>query len=366
MTAIDRLYDLGTSTWLDDLSRERITSGNIDELKATKSIVGVTTNPAIFASAMSKGTAYDAQLAELKERNASVDEAVYAMSVKDVQDACDLFLDVYESTGGKDGRVSIEVDPRHADDEAATIAQATELWTQVDRPNAMIKIPATDASLPAITTALAEGISVNVTLIFSVERYKQVIDAFKAGITQAAENGKDVSQIHSVASFFVSRMDTEVDNRLDAISGEHAAEAQELKGKAGIANARLAYQLFLDEFDAAGMAALPQGTNKQRPLWASTGVKNPDYPADMYVTQLAGPDTVNTMPEPTIDAALAGDNVTGDTLTGTAQNAEEIFAGLAKVGIDVADVVRVLEREGVDKFVDAWQDLLDSMSANLN
>lgn len=360
MTAIDRLAEVGTSTWLDDLSRERIVTGNLAEIKAAKSLAGVTTNPAIFAKAMSSGTAYDEQIAELKAGQIGVDEAVYAMSVKDVQDACDLFRDVFDSTGGQDGRVSIEVDPRHADDEAATVAHAKELWALVDRPNVMIKIPATDASLPAITRALAEGISVNVTLIFSVERYQQVIDAYKAGIKQAAANGKDVSTIHSVASFFVSRMDTEVDNRLDAIGTD---EARALKGKAGIANARLAYQLFLDSFgDNAG---LPEGANKQRPLWASTGVKNPDYPADMYVVELAGPDTVNTMPEPTIDAVLNADNVRGDTLTGTADEARAVFEQLAAAGIELDDVVAALEREGVDKFVDAWQELLDSMLENL-
>ena len=357
MTAIDRLAEAGTSTWLDDLSRERIVSGNLAEIKAAKSLAGVTTNPAIFAKAMSSGTAYDEQIAELKDGKVGVDEAVYAMSVKDVQDACDLFRDVFDATDGQDGRVSIEVDPRHADDEAATVAHAKELWELVDRPNVMIKIPATDASLPAITQALAEGISVNVTLIFSVERYKQVIDAYVAGIEQAAANGHDVSGIHSVASFFVSRMDTEVDNRLDAIGTD---EARALKGKAGIANARLAYQLFLDTLND-----LPDGANKQRPLWASTGVKNPDYPADMYVVELAGPDTVNTMPEPTIDATLNGDNVRGDTLTGTADEARAVFEQLAAVGIELDDVVSVLEREGVDKFVDAWQELLDSMLENL-
>ena len=357
MTAIDRLAEAGTSTWLDDLSRERIVSGNLAKIKAAKSLAGVTTNPAIFANAMSSGSAYDEQIAELKTGNVGVDEAVYAMSVKDVQDACDLFMDVFEATNGQDGRVSIEVDPRHADDEAATVAHAKELWALVDRPNVMIKIPATDASLPAITQVLAEGISVNVTLIFSVDRYKQVIDAYNAGITQAAANGHDVSTIHSVASFFVSRMDTEVDNRLDAIGTD---EARALKGKAGIANARLAYQLFLDT-----LGDLPEGANKQRPLWASTGVKNPDYPADMYVTELAGPDTVNTMPEPTIDAVISGDNVHGDTLNGTADDARKVFEQLAAVGIELDDVVAVLEREGVDKFVDAWQELLESMLANL-
>ena len=362
MTAIDDLYNLGTSTWLDDLSRERIATGNLDEVKKAKSIVGVTTNPAIFASAMGSGTHYDEQLTELKEAGITVDDAVYAMSVKDVQDACDLFRDTFEATGGKDGRVSIEVDPRYAADEAKTIAQAKELWELVGRDNLMIKIPATDESLPAVTAALAEGISVNVTLIFSVERYQQVIDAYKDGIRKAAANGHDVATIHSVASFFVSRMDTEVDKRLETIGTD---EALALRGKAGVANARLAYALFQKEFGAEVVDKLPEGANKQRPLWASTGVKNPDYPATMYVTELAGPDTVNTMPEKTIDAVLEQGGVDGDTLTGTEAASREVFAKLREVGIDVDDVVATLEREGVDKFVDAWQELLDSMTARL-
>ena len=362
MTAIDDLYNLGTSTWLDDLSRERIATGNLDEVKKAKSIVGVTTNPAIFASAMGSGTHYDEQLTELKEAGVTVDDAVYAMSVKDVQDACDLFRDTFEATGGKDGRVSIEVDPRYAADEAKTIAQAKELWELVGRDNLMIKIPATDESLPAVTAALAEGISVNVTLIFSVERYQQVIDAYKDGIRKAAANGHDVSTVHSVASFFVSRMDTEVDKRLETIGTD---EALALRGKAGVANARLAYALFQKEFGAEVVDKLPEGANKQRPLWASTGVKNPDYPATMYVTELAGPDTVNTMPEKTIDAVLEQGGVDGDTLTGTEAASREVFAKLREVGVDVADVVATLEREGVDKFVDAWQELLDSMTARL-
>ncbi|EEI16646.1 transaldolase [Corynebacterium lipophiloflavum] len=360
MTSIDTLYEIGTSTWLDDLSRDRITTGNLSEIKASKSIKGVTTNPAIFAKAMSGGNAYDIQLADLKAAGSEVDAAVYAMSVKDVQDACDLFSDVFEATGGKDGRVSIEVDPRYAADEERTVAQAAELAKLVDRPNVMIKIPATDESLPAVTATLAAGISVNVTLIFSVERYRQVIAAFREGVRQAEANGHDVSAIHSVASFFVSRMDTEVDNRLETIG---TPEALELRGLAGIANARLAYQLFIDEF--SDMNQFPAGTNKQRPLWASTGVKNPDYPATMYVTELAGPDTVNTMPEATLDAMLEQGELRGDTLTGTAAEAQATFDKLEAVGIDLGDVVAVLEREGVEKFVDAWQELLDSMAQNL-
>lgn len=359
MTYIDDLSALGTSTWLDDLSRERITSGNLAEIIDAKSIVGVTTNPSIFAAAMSVGTSYDAQIEELRQAGAAVDEAVYAMIVDDVRDACDILLPVHEATDGRDGRVSLEVDPRISADRGATIAQARELWERVDRPNVMIKIPATRESLPAITEALSEGISVNVTLIFSVDRYREVIDAYRKGIAAAADKGLDVSQIHSVASFFVSRLDTEVDRRLADIGSE---EALALRGRAGVANARRAYDLFRELGDGAG---LPQGANPQRPLWASTGVKNPEYPATLYVSELAGPDTVNTMPEKTIDAVLEQGNLHGDTLSGTAGEAEEVFRRLAAVGIDLDDVFEVLEREGVEKFVDSWTELLESMQARL-
>ncbi|MDO5031542.1 transaldolase [Corynebacterium sp.] len=360
MTYIDDLAALGTSTWLDDLSRDRLDSGNLESIISSKSIVGVTTNPAIFAAAMSQGSAYDSDIATLKEQGASADKAVYALAVDDVRRACDLFADIYKSTGGVDGRVSIEVDPRISDDAAATIAQARELWATVDRPNLMIKIPATDGSLPAISDALAEGISVNVTLIFSVERYKQVIDAFVEGITRAAQAGKDVSAIHSVASFFVSRLDTEVDKRLEAIGTE---EALALRGKAGVANAQLAYALFTSEL--AANSELPEGTNLQRPLWASTGVKNPEYPATLYVSELAGPNTVNTMPEKTLDAVLEQGNLHGDTLSGSAAQAQQVMDEIAAVGIDFADVFAVLEKEGVDKFVAAWEELLESMGSRL-
>lgn len=358
---IDTLAEIGTSTWLDDLSRDRLESGNLAEVIASKSIVGVTTNPAIFAAAMSQGTAYDADIAKLKEAGASVDEAVYSLAIDDVRNACDVFTDIYAATGGRDGRVSIEVDPRISADREATIAQARELWATVDRPNLMIKIPATDGSLPAIADALAEGISVNVTLIFSVERYAQVIEAFKDGIARAAASGKDVSTIHSVASFFVSRVDTEIDKRLEAIGTDLALA---LRGKAGVANAQLAYDLFVTELQRAG--DLPEDTNVQRPLWASTGVKNPEYPATLYVSELAGPDTVNTMPEKTIDAVLELGNLHGDALTGSAEGARAVFAQLEEVGIDLADVFAVLEREGVDKFVVAWQELLGSMAKRLS
>lgn len=359
MSHIDDLAQLGTSTWLDDLSRERITSGNLQEVIDKKSVVGVTTNPAIFAAAMSKGDSYDAQIAELKAASASVDEAVYAMSIDDVRNACDLFTGIYESSNGYDGRVSIEVDPRISADRDATLAQAKELWAKVDRPNVMIKIPATPGSLPAITDALAEGISVNVTLIFSVARYREVIAAYVEGIKQAAGNGHDVSKIHSVASFFVSRVDVEIDKRLEAIGTE---EALALRGKAGVANAQRAYAVYKELFDAA---ELPVGANTQRPLWASTGVKNPAYPATLYVSELAGPQTVNTMPEGTIDAVLELGNLHGDTLSNTGAEAEEVFVKLNNLGIDLADVFDVLETEGVEKFVASWSELLESMESRL-
>lgn len=359
MNAIDDLKKVGTSTWLDDLSRDRLTSGNLKELLSSKSIVGVTTNPSIFAAAMGKGTAYDEQIGELKQSGSSVDDGVYTMAIKDVQDACDLFAEIYKESDGKDGRVSIEVDPRISADRDATLTQAKNLWERVNRPNVMIKIPATQGSMPAISDALAEGISVNVTLIFSVPVYRSVVAAYIDGIKRAAENGHDVSKIHSVASFFVSRVDTEVDKRLDAIG---TPEALALKGKAGIANAHRAYAAFEDLFKDADQ---PEGAHVQRPLWASTGVKNSDYPQDMYVTELAGPDTVNTMPEKTIDAAIEGNGIHGDTLTGKGDEAEELFQKLSTLGIDFDDVFQVLEREGVEKFVQAWEELLDSMKGKL-
>jgi len=346
MNAIDSLAQAGTVTWLDDLSRDRIETGNLADIIATKSVVGVTTNPAIFAAAMSHGTAYDAQIAELKAAGTSADHAVYAMSIADVQAACDLFADIYAASGGKDGRVSIEVDPRISEDTDATLAQAKELWRTVNRPNVMIKIPATPGSLPAVTAALAEGISVNVTLIFSVVRYREVINAFVDGINQAKANGKDVSTIHSVASFFVSRLDTEVDKRLAAIGTE---EALALQGKAGVANPRLAYAAFLEHL--ADGTKLPAGANVQRPLWASTGVKNPDYSPTLYVTELAGPNTVNTMPEATIDAVLAADNVHGDALTGTKAESEATMAALTAAGIGEKEQRKLWQALGTAYFV---------------
>src|SRR6201993_873029 len=278
----------GVSVWLDDLSRDRLQSGNLQELIDTKSVVGVTTNPSIFQKAFAEGDAYDAQIAELAERGADVDATIRTVTTDDVRRACDVLAPQWEASDGVDGRVSIEVDPRLANDTDKTIAQAVELWKIVDRPNLFIKIPATKAGLPAIPAVLAEGISVNVTLIFSVERHREVMDAYLAGIEKAREAGHDLSKIHSVASFFVSRVDTEIDKRLQK-SG--SADDLALRGQAGVANARLASPDYQEVFvDGERFSTLEaDGARVQRPLWASTGVKNPDYSDTLYVTDLVAP-----------------------------------------------------------------------------
>jgi transaldolase len=354
----DPLADLsaaGVSLWLDDLSRQRLHSGNLAELITTKHIVGVTTNPSIFAAALAHGESYQEQAAELAGRGASVDDAVRAMTTDDVRQACDLFAPLYQSSGGVDGRVSIEVEPGLAHDTGGTVAQAKELYKIVDRPNVLIKIPATLPGLPAITQTLAEGISVNVTLIFSLERYEGVIEAFFAGLEQAKANGHDLSQIHSVASFFVSRVDTEVDARLLKIG---SPEALSLKGKAAIANARLAYQLFEQKFAGEQWDALAAaGAKVQRPLWASTGVKDPSYDDTQYVVELVAPQTVNTAPEKTIDAVADHGVIRGNTVEGSYGAASSTFSALEAVGIDLKDVFEVLEIEGVDKFIKSWEEL---------
>jgi transaldolase len=355
----------GVSVWLDDLSRERLQTGNLQQLIDTRSVVGVTTNPSIFQAALSKGNAYDAQVKELAERGADVDATIRTVTTDDVRNACDVFAKIYETSGGFDGRVSIEVDPRLAHDTDKTILQAIELWKIVDRPNLLIKIPATLAGLPAITAVIAEGISVNVTLIFSVERHEAVINAFLDGLEKAKEAGHDLSRIHSVASFFVSRVDTEIDARLEKIGTD---EALALRGKAGVANSRLAYALYQRVFEQGHRfgALKAEGARVQRVLWASTGVKNPDYPDTLYVTELVAPDTVNTMPEKTIEAVADHGDITGDTVTGTADEAQQVFDGLAAVGVDLPDVFKVLEDEGVDKFEKAWNELLEATQGQLD
>ena len=355
----------GVSVWLDDLSRERLQTGNLQELIDTRSVVGVTTNPSIFQAALSKGHAYDAQVRELAERGADVDATIRTVTTDDVRNACDVLAKQYESSDGVDGRVSIEVDPRLAHDTDKTILQAIELWKIVDRPNLLIKIPATLAGLPAITAVIAEGISVNVTLIFSVDRHRAVMDAYLAGLEAAAAAGHDLAKIHSVASFFVSRVDTEIDARLEKID---TPEALALRGKAGLANARLAYAAYQEVFEGGARfgALKDKGARLQRPLWASTGVKNPDYPDTLYVTELVAPDTVNTMPEKTLEAVADHGEITGDTITGTADASQGVFDALQAAGIDLVDVFTVLEDEGVEKFEKSWQELIDATQGQLD
>jgi transaldolase len=363
----DRLKELseaGVSIWLDDLSRERLNTGNLAKLVADSSVVGVTTNPTIFASALSKGEAYDDQIKELAALNSSVEDTITALTSDDVRNACDVFTSIYSSTNGKDGRVSIEVEPGLAMDTEATTAQAAELFKIVDRPNVLIKIPATKPGLPAITASIAEGISVNVTLIFALDRYQAVIDAYLSGLEKAAANGHDLSKIHSVASFFVSRVDSEVDKRLDKVGTD---QAKALKGKAAIANARLAYALYEEQFGSDRFAALAaKGANRQRPLWASTGVKDPAYSDTMYVTELVVANTVNTMPEKTMQSFADHGEVQGDKVSGTKADAQQVFDDLSGVGIDFDDVVDVLEREGVQKFDASWAELVETVKTALD
>jgi transaldolase len=355
----------GVSVWLDDLSRDRLQSGNLQELIDTKCVVGVTTNPSIFQAALSKGNAYDDQVKELADRGADVDATIRTVTTDDVRNACDVLRPQWESSDGVDGRVSIEVDPRLAHETDKTVQQAIELWKIVDRPNLFIKIPAMMEGLPAITSVLGEGISVNVTLIFSVERHREVMDAYLAGLEKAKQAGHDLSKIHSVASFFVSRVDTEIDKRLEKIGSD---EALALRGQAGVANARLAYAAYEEVFVGGDRfeALKGDGARVQRPLWASTGVKNPDYSDTLYVTELVAPNTVNTMPEKTIDAVADHGVITGDTVTGTADAAQEVFDKLAAVGVDLQDVFLTLENEGVEKFEKAWQELLDETQTQLD
>jgi transaldolase len=358
-----QLSEIGVSIWLDDLSRERITSGGLQKLIDERNVVGVTTNPTIFANALATGNAYDEVVSELAARNASVQEAVFEITTHDVATAAATFRSVYDATGGVDGRVSIEVEPAVADDTAGTIEEAKLLWAKVDSPNAMIKIPATIPGLEAITEVTALGISVNVTLIFSLERHRAVIDAYLSGLEKAQAAGIDPSTIHSVASFFVSRVDTEIDKRLQAI-GTDAALA--LKSKGGIANAQLAYQLYEREFSSErAQALLAAGANRQRPLWASTGVKDPNLPDTLYVTELAVAGVVNTMPEKTLEATFDHAPLHGDAVTGSYAEAQQVLEELSAVGVDYDDVTFTLEREGVEKFSVSWNELLDTVTAAL-
>ncbi len=356
--ALEDLSAAGVAVWLDDLSRERLRSGNLADLVKTRSVVGVTTNPSIFQKALSDGAAYDAQVRDLALRGTDVGEAVRALTTYDVRWACDVLRPVFDASGGVDGRVSIEVDPRISHDADRTVAEARALWWLVDRPNLYIKIPATVEGLDAITRTLAEGISVNVTLIFSLERYDAVMAAYLEGVERARANGHDVTNLGSVASFFVSRVDSEIDKRLGSGS--------DLRGKAAVANAQLAYQRYEQVFGSDRWTALESaGAKPQRPLWASTGVKDPSYDDTMYVVELVAPGTVNTMPEATLQAVFDHGKVRGDTVTGSYADAQGVLDALAAAGVDYGDVVQLLEDEGLQKFEQAWEDLISSVTDQL-
>jgi transaldolase len=362
--ALAKLSDAGVSVWLDDISRERLRTGNLQELVDTKNVVGVTSNPTIFQKALDKGDAYDEQVRDLAARNIEGDDAIRLLMGYDIRWACDVLRPIFDRSGGQDGRVSIEVDPRLAHDTLRTTAEARGLWWLVDRPNVLIKIPATEEGLQSITDATAEGISVNVTLIFGLDRYDKVMDAYLSGLEAARKNGIDLATIRSVASFFVSRVDTEVDKRLDKI-GTDAAKA--LRGKAAIANARLAYERYEKVVSSDRWKPLAQaGANVQRPLWASTGVKDPAYDDTMYVVELVAPDTVNTMPEATLDAVGDHGEIRGNTISGTYDAARKVIADLEALGIGYDDVIEVLEAEGVQKFEDSYTQLAESVHSQLD
>lgn len=359
---LQALTDAGVSVWLDDLDRVRISSGQLASMIEERSVRGITTNPTIFDKAISAGaSAYNEQLTALAAEGRSADEIIRALTTDDVRAACDVFAGVYAATGGEDGRVSIEVDPVLGDDTDGTVAQAIELWGIVDRPNAYIKIPATRAGLPAITAVIGAGISVNVTLIFSVDRYREVVDAYLAGLEQAAASGHDLSQIHSVASFFVSRIDTEVDQRLDRLD---TPDARALRGQAALASARLAWQAHRETLATPRWTALAQaGAHAQRPLWASTGVKDPSMDPTRYVVELVVDGCVNTMPAATLDAVAEHAVVPADSVSGTAAAAAATWAALEALGVSNAEVCDLLEREGIAKFIDSWKQLHASVLA---
>ena len=361
---LGELTQAGVSVWLDDISRERLRSGNLESLVRDFHVRGVTSNPTIFANALAKGDAYDEQIKDLAIRGVTVEEASRMITTYDIRWGADVLRPVYDASAGVDGRVSIEVDPRLALETEKTVAEARQLWWLVDRPNVFIKIPATAAGIPAITATLAQGISVNVTLIFSLERYSEVIDAYMAGLEQAADNGHDIATIASVASFFVSRVDTEVDKRLNAIG---TPEALALKSKAAIANARLAYELYEQKLATPRWQALAaKGAKVQRPLWASTSTKDPSLPDTLYVVDLVTADTVNTMPEATLHATQDHGVLHGDTVHGTYEESRALFASLEALGIGYDDVTKVLEDEGVSKFEVSWNEMLSTIKNELS
>lgn len=362
----DRLAELascGVAIWLDDLSRQRIRSGDLKDLLEHKHVVGVTTNPSIFQAAMSKDDAYDEDIASLAREGKTTEEVVRTLTGGDVREACDVMRPAWEASDGVDGCVSLEVEPALARDTEGTIAQARELWNAVDRQNLFIKIPATEEGVPAIRQVLSEGINVNVTLIFSLERYGDVMEAYLSALEDRVGRGEGIDRLNSVASFFVSRVDSEVDKRLGTIGSE---QAKGLLGKAAVANARAAYEKYQSVFDGPRWDALREaGAHRQRPLWASTGVKNPDYADTMYVVDLVAAGVVNTMPEPTLDAVADHAQITGDTITTNYDSAHDVLSQLAAVGVDLADVTRQLEVEGLEKFETAWNDLMQGVNGKV-
>jgi transaldolase len=366
MTAIkptQELSDAGVSIWLDDLNREQIVSGSLQKLIEERNVVGVTTNPTIFAAALAQGESYGEQIAALADSGADAAEAVLELTTRDVAAACDIFRPIHDASNGFDGRVSIEVEPGIAYDTKATIEQAKTLYAKVDRENVLVKIPATAEGLEAITETIAAGISVNVTLIFSIERYREVIDAYLDGLEKAKEAGLDLSGIHSVASFFVSRLDTEIDGRLAAIGTE---EALALKTKAGLANARLAHQVYEEAFSTGrGRRVLEAGANRQRLLWASTGVKDPSVPDTLYVVELAAPGTVNTMPAKALEAVFDHGVVRGNTIAGSYAESARVLEAVEAAGVSLAGATRLLEKEGIEKFTASWSDLSGTVGAAL-
>lgn len=363
------LSEADVSIWLDDLSRDRIESGNLADLIASHNVVGVTTNPTIFANAIGSGSGYADRIAACADSGASAEQTVIDLMCADVADACDILAPVYAASNGRDGRVSIEVSPALARDTSGTVAQAKQLWQQVNRPNAMIKIPATAEGIEAISEVIASGISVNVTLIFSLTRYRQVINAYLLGLERARLLGHDIAQIHSVASFFVSRVDTLVDAKLDALAVSDpslATEVQALRGKAGLANARLAYEVFEQGFEnERASMLLSLGGHVQRPLWASTGVKDPALPDTLYVSGLVAPHVVNTMPEATLNAFADHGEVPGDTITSEYRDSDAILNALDGYGIDYPEITAQLESEGLEKFETSWAELLATVAVAL-
>jgi transaldolase len=358
---LQQLTEAGVSIWLDDLSRERLETGNLADLMKNQHVVGVTSNPSIFQSALAEGERYDPQIRQLAADGCDTDRAVRIITTDDVRDACKVMRPAYDTSDTIDGRVSIEVSPGLAHDTGSTVSEAAELWETVGEPNLFIKIPGTKEGWPAITDTLANGISVNVTLIFGLDQYRHVMEAFVEGLEKARENGHDLSTIHSVASFFVSRVDTEIDKRLDQSGADPS-----LKGRAGVANARLAFKAYEEFFDSERWASLEAGgARRQRPLWASTGVKNPDYKDTMYVDDLVVDNTVNTMPEKTLHAVADHGEIQGDRVRPFYDDAEAHMAALAEAGIDYDDVIEALIKEGVDKFLKAWDELLASVSEAL-